>query len=203
MADSNKSGTSWTKTPAGAESDSRLQDGEYRTLAKLCALAWEGEPDQKTPALHWREFVERLSISKATYFRHVHLLEATGYIRTDRSGDRIMFAILTGETVRPSPPPPPIGERTKITRGEGGGVLMGETVRMLQKAGIGEPLRSELAADAAVTPEYLNAHIRYSELLDEPVRFLAQRLKMRDPVPQRELDELLDAKREERRFWRS
>lgn len=80
---------------------------------------------------------------------------------------------------------------------------MGETVRMLQKAGIGEPLRSELAADAAVTPEYLNAHIRYSELLDEPVRFLAQRLKMRDPVPQRELDELLDAKREERRFWRS
>jgi hypothetical protein len=170
-----------------------LIDGELRLLAKLCELAWSGEPDHKTPALHWREFVTILEVSKATFFRNIRSLELAGYLSREELGDRVRYAILTHENERASSTDSSLVESVNTLSSSRSHSLTGENelFDLLKEAGIGEPLRSELANDPEITEEYVRAHIRYAELKHDPVRLLAHRLKVRDPEPSdRELAEL-------------
>ncbi len=195
----------WTKIPAGAAQDEGLQDGELRTLARISALAWEVAGEPRTPALHWREFVELLGISKATYFRHIHVLERSGYLDIARSGDRVRLSILTRETVSPTTTKESINLNKIKDSSSKSHSLTAENelkVEILISAGIGDPLRSQLAQDPRVDPAWIAGHIRLAELERSPRRLLAHRLKVRDPIPSVELAELELGRAQSEDFWK-
>ena len=182
----------WTKISSEAANDKRLKDGEVRTLLKLCSIAWDIEKKPETPLLHWREFVDLLRISKASFFRHIHLLEAMGYIRSEKSGsrlgsERVRYFILTREPVRPSSSLIDTNKDSKreeeLRRRSLVLTRENEIFKELREAGIGEPLRSKLAEDPEIDLEYVRAHIKYAKHRSEPRRYLANRLSSREPVP--------------------
>ncbi len=196
----------WTKIPAGAAQDEGLQDGELRTLARISALAWEVAGEPRTPALHWYEFVDLLGISKATYFRHIRILERSGYLDIAKSLDRVRFSILTRETVRPTATRDSLNllEEEEVKTSSKSHSLTRENeliIEILKSAGIGDPLRSQLAQDDQVKPKWIQGHIRLAELQGSPRRLLAHRLKSRDPLPSEELAELEFNRAVSEDFW--
>ena len=197
----------WIKIPAGAAQDEGLQDGELRSLARISALAWEVAGEPRTPALHWREFVELLGISKATYFRHIRILERSGYLDIERSGDRVRLSILTRETVSPTTTTDSINlnKNKEIKSSSKSLSLTGETELKywkLSDAGIGDPMRSQLAQDPQVDAEWIAGHIRLAELDGSPTKLLAHRLKVRDPLPSEELATLEFDRAASENFWK-
>jgi hypothetical protein len=176
--------------PVEALRDSRLKDSDKIALAKISELAWENSPDiPETPALYWNELIELLDIGKTRYFDAIKTLEAARYIDVTKLFDR-------RTVLRPIPPfrncepssslTDSIKELKKIKDSRRSSVIpesRNDVFKELQEAGIGEPLRSELALDPEIDLEYVRTHIRYAELRKDPVRFLANRLSNRDPLP--------------------
>lgn len=199
--------------PDEAIFDRRIPRAAFRTLAALYSIAWDGSashPAGETAPIHPEEFASLLGISRSTFYEDALLIRRAGWLSYRSAGDgRLVFSLEIPPSDRPifrtsngkaaalsdisDSSSSPLRNEDSVREEDSGEEERPESRIAddeLVAAGIGNPLRSELVADLnidgrrpTVTLDWIRAHIGYARSREDGTRFLAQRLRRRDPRP--------------------
>lgn len=198
----------------GPAYDDRLSAKLFRLLTKIIIIAdAEAVPGEqlKTRARDWQEFAELFGLGRTQYFAHLRGLKIAGYLETQATSRGVILRPLPGYGVRESGNPGPTTTRVfkSLTAESSSRDLTSPEipdsripiVETLAGAGIGEPLRSDLARDPEVELDWIQAHVDYARLQGDSVRILAHRLKVRDVVDVETFDKLRQMRADVAKFW--
>lgn len=177
--------------PSAVLSDEHLSDGEKITTLRLLELAWAHRKESgktRTPTMQLGQLAELLDMSRATLYRHVGKIVAREYFDRRESPLGVTFSLRVSrmrlrdtsssliegvskheENLKNEDPKK---RREFETRFE-----------MLRAAGVGEPVRSRLAADDELSAGQIRDHAEKVRRIGEPVAYLVQRLRSHEPAP--------------------
>jgi hypothetical protein len=176
--------------PTAALYDNRLKDSDRIILAKIIDLGWYNSPgDPETAPFLWQELAKIFDVGKTRYFEAIKILVAAGYIEVKKKPNS-RISIAASSQFRNGEPSSSLTDSIKelqslsdSRRSSASSETRTEIFDELLKAGIGEPLRSDLSEDPEIDLDYVRSHVRYAALRKDPTRYLANRLRSREPVP--------------------